>query len=96
MGGREGRFRGAAGVTERGLAGSAGPSGCPPLPLIKRELPWKELGRVGDSTWRNTDHVPPWVPKENPPRRATELSELTVLSNFSPPLPQPYCCQHRV
>ena len=64
MGGRAGRFRGAGGVTERGLMSSAGPWGCPLLPLIKRELPWKELGRVEDSTWRNTGHVVAWTPKE--------------------------------
>lgn len=76
MGGRAGRFRGAAGVTERGLMGSAGPRGCPPLPLIKRELPWKELGRVEDSTWRNTDHVVAWTPKEIPPPRELSHSAL--------------------
>lgn len=89
-GGRVGRFRGAAGVTERGLVRSAGPCGFPPLLLIKRELPWKELGRVGESTWRNTDHVAPWVPKETPPLSSHRALWLRVLPNFSPPLPQPH------
>ena len=94
MGGKAGRFRGAGGVTERGLMSSAGPRGCPLLPLIKRAA-LEGTGQGGGQYLE--EHRPRGCleAKGDPPAPCAE-SQCSLSLEFSPTLfhhcPKPTLC----